>query len=1468
MKKKLYPMAALTLAALFFAGCPQPTGDSGGGSSGGGGKTDADTFIKFNNLDIFTVDVYADSGRSSLLVSVPAQSETAALEWTPGEASFYLKYHIRIGGADFPYIPQGGAGYRYTRVDEGVTKTVPIPTLIEALSGTGAELNQTITSDIYLKITNNSNSSLTFQKGSIILTPEGAGSTLINDHESAVYKVSAGPVSAYSFKKDNVTPLSFPAGLSEFASGKIYAFIYDGGSQLTLNPAEPQALSIAAAYGEKAGTATSASFPVPSSLAATALSGSEISLSWNISGSGNYTYYIFRAPSSDGEYSLAGISQEKSFVSSGLDSRTTYYYKVRAELNGQYSDYSQAVSARTLLGSPTGVTAETLSLSSIQVSWNEVPEASAYYLYRSGAETGEYTQIISTSGASYTDTGLSANAVYYYKICAYADGEYSGYSGAAYASTTNLQPPTGLTASAASATAINLSWTAASGATRYYIYRAASADGNYTEIANTAATSYSNTGLQGGDTWYYKVRSYYNGAYSNYSAAASAATPVSAPAGLAATALSSSEIRLAWNAVTTGAQYYYIYSAPASGGPWTEVAYITGTSYTHSGLQSGTTYYYKLQAFRNGVYSADSAVVSSITLPEAPVISSVTAGGAGELVVTWGVVTGATGYDLYYGTANSTGSATKKAGVTSPCTLTGFANGTTYYVWLKAKNASGESGFSAGVSGTTILPAPTGVTATAQSTSSIQVSWSAVTGANSYDVYYHTANNNSAATKVSNVTSPYTISSLSSGTIYYVWVKAKNASGESGFSSTANTVTQIPAPTGVSATDATVNSITVSWSAVTEATGYDLYYSTTTTPSGANKPGVESPYTLTGLSAGTTYHLWLKAKNAAGAESALSNMASALTIPAAPTGVTAAALSTTSIQVSWTEATGASGYDVYYHTADNSSAATKVSGATSPHTQSGLASGTRYYVWVKAKNSSGESAFSAGANAVTQLPAPTGVNATAATASSITLSWDSVTNATSYDLYYSSTTTAPSSAGKTSVASTSDTLTGLSAGTTYYIWVKAKNAVATSGLSAYTSRITVPAAPTGVQAAAQSSSSIQVSWSAVTGAASYTVYRSDSAGGTYSAIASGISAVSYTDSGLPVETTRYYKVSASNASGTSGLSAVVSVKTLPNEGLFIKNNSGYTVVDGVATPISIANALTWLNTNAAADTSYIIVISNDEALAPQTLSTAELNSKTGVAITLKGYDTERTVSLSADGVLFRVNENVTLTLEENISLLGRTSNTSSLVAVASNGIFNMKQGAKISGNGGGGVTVYTGGNFTMSGGEISGNTKSSSTGTTYGGGVYVTGTFTMSGGKISGNTATTSYSAASSFGGGVYVSGTFTMRGGEISGNTANYGGGVSVYGTFTMSGGEISGNTVSYYGGGVYVPITGGIFMKSGGVIYGSNAASKANTSTGGSSYGHAVYVNASTIKKRNTTAGATVSLDSTVAGSAGGWE
>jgi hypothetical protein len=283
---------------------------------------------------------------------------------------------------------------------------------------------------------------------------------------------------------------------------------------------------------------------------------------------------------------------------------------------------------------------------------------------------------------------------------------------------------------------------------------------------------------------------------------------------------------------------------------------------------------------------------------------------------------------------------------------------------------------------------------------------------------------------------------------------------------------------------------------------------------------------------------------------------------------------------------------------------------------------------------------------------------------------------------------------------------------------------------------------------------------------------------------------------------------------------------------------------------TLAERLAWLSSYAVNGGDYTLELNASEAIAPTTLS---YGGKT-VKVTLVGAAAERTVSLSSVGSLFTVSSGVTLTLDANVTLQGRSDNTASLVSVNSGATLAMKGNAKITGN-------------------------TASAPAAYGGGVYVYGsgaTFTMSGNAaVSGNTAaTSSASGGSASGGGVYVYGngaTFTMSGNAaVSGNTASApgswsptasGGGVRVGygGSFTMSDNTaVSGNTASSsyhaYGGGVDV---GGSFTKTGGVIYGTSESANSNTASTG---GAAVYVDDT--HRRNTTVTAEQNMSRTSAG------
>jgi hypothetical protein len=256
--------------------------------------------------------------------------------------------------------------------------------------------------------------------------------------------------------------------------------------------------------------------------------------------------------------------------------------------------------------------------------------------------------------------------------------------------------------------------------------------------------------------------------------------------------------------------------------------------------------------------------------------------------------------------------------------------------------------------------------------------------------------------------------------------------------------------------------------------------------------------------------------------------------------------------------------------------------------------------------------------------------------------------------------------------------------------------------------------------------------------------------------------------------------------------------------------------EGITVPgTSLAEKLTWLQRSADSHNTYIIEVSANENIAPYVF---EYKGAVNITVVLRGDDTNRTIRLRSNDTMFVVRSDVTLILDNNITLQGHRRVSGTMVAIEG-GMLVMNDGSAIIGNiatgsnlYGTGVWMDTRGTFTMNGGTISGNTVSGG-----GGGVYVAGTFTMNGGTISGN--------AASAGGGVYLenSGTFTMTGGAISGNTASSGGGVyrKNGGHFIMRDGTITGNVAKEYGGGVYVQIgySGGTFNKTGGTITGYNS-------------------------------------------------
>ncbi len=218
---------------------------------------------------------------------------------------------------------------------------------------------------------------------------------------------------------------------------------------------------------------------------------------------------------------------------------------------------------------PTGLTATVASSSQINLSWTASTDNVGVTGYRvescSGASCTTFAQIGTPTTTTYSATGLTASTSYSFQVRATdAAANLSGYSStasgttSAASDTTAPTAPTGLTATVASSSQINLSWTASTdnvGVTGYRVERCSGAScTTFAQIGTPTATTYNDTGLAPSTSYSYRVRATdAAGNLSSYSSTASASTTAdttapTAPSGLTATVISPTQINLSWTA--------------------------------------------------------------------------------------------------------------------------------------------------------------------------------------------------------------------------------------------------------------------------------------------------------------------------------------------------------------------------------------------------------------------------------------------------------------------------------------------------------------------------------------------------------------------------------------------------------------------------------------------------------------------------------------------------------------------------------------------------------------------------------------------------------------------------------------------------------------------------------------------------------------------------------------------------------
>lgn len=309
----------------------------------------------------------------------------------------------------------------------------------------------------------------------------------------------------------------------------------------------------------------------------------------------------------------------------------------------------------------------------------------------------------------------------------------------------------------------------------------------------------------------------------------------------------------------------------------------------------------------------------------------------------------------------------------------------------------------------------------------------------------------------------------------------------------------------------------------------------------------------TGLENGTAYYYVVSAVSERG-ESVNSNAVRAVPTapdpsnrPSAPTGLTALTRNS-QVDVSWEPISAQQvRYNVKRSTTKEGPYQTIAENMEGTHFRdTELENGTKYYYVVSAETSGGESTDSQALTAVPAAPlqAPAGLSVSH-DSGGVTIHWASVNGAESYQVLRSKEKGIGYEVIKSSVAETSYTDTGITNGEKYYYVVSAKNDTAKSAnsqpISAAAEKANgVPAIPTGMKATSGDGRAA-LTWSAVSGADTYTIKRGAFNSGQYEVIARNVQLTGYQDMGLTNGETYDYVISAVNVKGESTDSEPIAV---------------------------------------------------------------------------------------------------------------------------------------------------------------------------------------------------------------------------------------------------------------------------------------------------------------------------------------
>ncbi len=368
----------------------------------------------------------------------------------------------------------------------------------------------------------------------------------------------------------------------------------------------------------------------------------------------------------------------------------------------------------------------------------------------------------------------------------------------------------------------------------------------------------------------------------------------SIPTGLASSAITSSGSTLAWTAVT-GAASYSIQYRIVGAATWTSTTSTT-TSKALTGLTASSNYEFQVKtvcsatsssAFTASATFTTTAVVTSCNLPTALTSASITSSGA---TVSWTAATGAISYNVQYRIVGAA-TWTSTTSTTTSKVLTGLTASSNYEFQLQTVcSATSSSAFTASATFTTAAVVttcnlPTALTSASITSSGATISWTAATGAISYNVQYRIVGAATWTSTTSTTTSSI-LTGLTASSNYEFQVKTVCSATSSSaftasatFTTTAATVT-CTTPSGLTSSSITSSNATISWTAISGALSYNIRYRIVGAATWIAATSTTATLSLSGLAAISNYEYQVQTVCSASTSSPFSTSSTFTTLAA------------------------------------------------------------------------------------------------------------------------------------------------------------------------------------------------------------------------------------------------------------------------------------------------------------------------------------------------------------------------------------------------------------------------------------------------------------------------------------------------------------------------------------------------------------------------------------------------------------